>query len=478
MNLYHILFKIFITFPILGIINSFLFKKYYKTQKFFNNIIYLCLILLNILIFIYYIKYGSYNLYLFYISKGIPIIFSINSFNLISVFILVISIFFLNDTFQNYFNLLEIPEKYILYNKQMSFLYYIYILFILSSNIVINIYLFMLIMFFSYYLIINPDLVEFRKRYSLNFSLTISINIILFILSTIFFTKSNNILFFFVKKTYDIQQYWIIIIFFILIYINFIYPVYSIFKENFYYEDFLPVFIIIFFPFIFLNTFFFTKIIIYIFNINKISTYFFYIGISIILLFLIACYFTLKYIKNNIKFILNFLFLNFLVYLSRFLFSISYEEMINTYVNFLLLFMSSILIILCYSSVLFILLSANITNINLFYKRYKMELNFFMFCLAFPLIIINYISYFSLNFYNFNILYLINLIELIILTIIYFVFLYFFLQKKKEKSKSMKISELNRFKLNLSPILFFLLIVIFIIFQDNITDFIITYKTF
>ena len=201
MNLYHILFKIFITFPILGIINSFLFKKYYKIQKFFNNIIYLCLILLNILIFIYYIKYGSYNLYLFYISKGIPIIFSINSFNLISVFILVISIFFLNDTFQNYFNLLEISEKYILYNKQMSFLYYIYILFILSSNIVINIYLFMLIMFFSYYLIINPDLVEFRKRYSLNFSLTISINIILFILSTIFFTKSNNILFFFVKKT-------------------------------------------------------------------------------------------------------------------------------------------------------------------------------------------------------------------------------------------------------------------------------------
>ena len=471
---YHTLFKIFLGIPIIGIINSMIFNKFYKLQKSINNLAYILLLSIITYILILFTEYGDYEFKLFNISNNIPIVFTLNSFNLSFAVVVSYSIFFINLIFQNYFNFLEIPDKYVLYNKPMSFLYFFYILFPFINNIILVLFLYLFILFYSMLLIANPDLKGLREKYTKIFVVGAISVILLFLLSAIYFAIQDI-------KDFDIYYIiGIIIIYLCLICVNYTYPIYIIFKESFYYEDLLPISIILLFPFMFLNTFLFIKLLRFLFvnNLVNLSIYFYYAGILPIILYLIAIGFGFKYIKNSIKFILIFIFANYFIFLSQLFFSNTEYELLRNYTNFLLLYISDILIILSYCAILFILLATNIININLVYKRYKLEVNFYIFCILI-LLLFNFSSFFSLNLYNFNLFYFINLIEIVLSVLYYIIYLFFFLKKKKDSklhTGSIKISEGKRIRFIIAQIIFLIFVVMLLVYQESIIQFLMHYK--
>ena len=218
---------------------------------------------------------------------------------------------------------------------------------------------------------------------------------------------------------------------FLLILINLSGPIYFVFKEKFYYEDLLPMLVILIFPFIIFNTFLFTKVLYYVFynNISNVGLYFYYSGFFLIVIFLLLLFLNFKYIKNGVKFILLFGFLNFIIFFSQFLFLNTAEELAKLYVNFLLLVFGVTISILSYSAVLFELLKLNTTSIGTVYKYSKLKVNLFFIAEFLP-IFMNFYSFLSLDFNNFNVLYFINMLELFVLLGVYITHIIITVRKK------------------------------------------------
>ncbi len=480
-SLYYFLFKILLVLPILGIVNSTYMNKFFKVQKIINNIIYILLMVICGYVLIMFAAYGKYDLKLFAIARDIPIVFSANSINLMFGMFMSIVVLFLNLVFQNSFNYLNLPDKYVLYNRQISYLYFFYILLSFSSSIVVSIFIYLLILIYSFFLITNPDLKEFRKNYNIVFCISFICSMVFILIAAFYFFYNENSLFVFqdINGFDTVSGYWVLFVLFLLLLVNISGPFYLIFKEKFYYEDFLPLFTIFFFPFMFFNTFLFIKIIYYVFynSFDAIKIYFHYSEFFMILLFLTACFFAGKFIKNSIKFILLFSVMNFIVFVSQILFVTTNIEVVKVFSSFLLFMLSILLIVLSYAGVLFLLLKLDITDMTILYKNSKTELNFYIFCLFMP-ILMNLLSFFDLNLYNFDILYLINLVEILILFIFYMVYIFLSLNKKlkDDAKKPNDVLPIDRIMFFVPQIILLFIFLFFILLKSQIVKYIVFYK--
>lgn len=436
--LYNFFFIMILTIPFVGLLNSLLTNNNFVLQKRINNCVFFSVILLCLLLMICYSFNGINSINLFSISRNVPIIFSSEPFNLSFGIFMSIIIFYLNYLFQDSFNLLNLSNKYVLYNQQIACLYILYIFLSFSHDIVVSILLYTLILIYSYFLITNPDLKDFRKDYSVVLTISFISSMIFLCIIGFYFIYNGNNLFVFqnISNLENIEIYWLLVVLFLLILINLSGPIYFIFKEKFYYEDLLPMLVILIFPFSIFNTFLFTKVLYYVFynNIGNVGLYFYYSGFFLVIIFLLLLFLNFKYIKNGVKFILLFGLLNFIVFFSQFLFLNTEYELIKLFINFLLLILSITISILSYSEILFELLKLNTINTGTIYKYSRLKMNLY-FVSAFLPIFSNFYSFFSLDFNNFNILYLFNLIELFILLLLYIVHIMIVLRKKTDKKE-------------------------------------------
>ena len=124
LSMYQFLFKILLLLPIAGILNSKFMNNNVPMQKIINTVVYSGIMILSFYGIFSLKQYNFYSLNLFTISKNVSGIFTINSFNIIFCFVFSIIMFFFNFVFQNYFNYLNLAEKYRLYNVQMSYLFW------------------------------------------------------------------------------------------------------------------------------------------------------------------------------------------------------------------------------------------------------------------------------------------------------------------------------------------------------------------
>ncbi|HSQ97529.1 MAG TPA: hypothetical protein VLL98_02300 [Rickettsiales bacterium] len=473
-NLYYFLSKTFLLIPIFAILGSFTLNKFTKIQNLLNDISYLSFTSISFLLLIFCSMYGEYEFKLLDISINNPISFAINSFNLTFGAIFSICIIFLNYVFQNSFSFLKLFNKYRLYNKQITFLLFFSLLVIFSNNVVISILIYTFILFSSLFLLTNPELKDLRKGYSLTFLVGLISSIIVIMVFSHYFYSNNTLLFIKqnIKDANFNSIYYTVLSFVFLCSSIFVLPIYFFFKQKLYYEDFLPAFIIYFFPFIFLNTFIFIKITYYLFTneFNNLGLYFYYIGFILAGLFIFSIIQIIFEIKNSLKFTILFNFSNFLIFLSQLLFINSDLELIKVFSNFIILIVAIFCNIFAYSGILFLLLNSNLNSTYFLYKNKKTELNFYILTLVTPLFL-NLLFFIKLNFYNFNILYFINLIEIAVLFLLFCIFIYFFLFKKpisKNIPELKTITDLEMLKFFIAPLFMFFLLIIIFYFNNEI----------
>ncbi|MDD2840315.1 MAG: hypothetical protein PHY80_04300 [Rickettsiales bacterium] len=478
-NLYYFLSKIFLLIPMIAIINSFTLNKFVNTQKVVNDVVYSSFALISCLLLFFCNVYGKYEFALFDISMKNPIIFAINSFNLSFGIIFSLCIIGLNYIFQNSFNFLKLSNKYKLYNKQIAFLLFFSLLLIFSHNVIISIFYYVVVLLSSLFLLTNPELKEMRKGYSMTFLVGLISSTILIIMFSFYFYSNNNLLFVIqnIRNASFSSIYYVVLSLILLYLIVFSFPIYIFFKEKLYYEDFLPAFVIYFFPFVFLNTFLFIKITYYLFNneFNNLGLYFYYAGFALVALFIFSIVSAIFKIKNALKFTLLFNLSSFLIFLSQVLFSNSDLDLITSFSKFIVLIIAIFSNIFAYSGILFLLLNSNTTFPYLLYKNSKIELNFYVLTLFAPLFV-NVLYFMQLNFYNFNILYFINLVEIVALFIVFCIFLYFFLIKKPILNNTPNIKEvtdLQALKFFIAPLFMFLLMLVVFCFRNDIVKIII-----
>ncbi len=478
-NSYYFLSKIFLLIPILAIISSFSLNKYVKIQKIVNNITYSSFTVVLFLLLFFSNIYGQHEITLFNISTKNPVIFAVNSFNLSFGVILSICILCLNYTFQNSFSFLKLVDKYKFYNKQITFLLFFTLLLIFSHNVLISMFCYIAVLLSSLFLLTNPELKEIRQNYSTTFLVGLISTTFLIIVFSFYFYLNNNLLFVIqnINNASFASIYYVALSLILLYLIVFSLPIYLFFKEKLYYEDFLPSFIIYFFPFVFLNTFLFIKITYYLFNneFNNLGLYFYYIGFALVGLFIFSLVSAISEIKNALKFTLLFNLSNFLIFLSQVLFVNSDLELIKSFSKFIVLVLAIFSNIFAYSGVLFLLLNSNTTSAYILYKKSKIELNFYILTLFAP-VFINVLYFMELNFYNFNVLYFINLIEIAAIFIIFCIFLYFFFIKEpnlKNTPNLKEVSDLQIFKFFIAPLFIFILMLVVFYFKNEIVKIII-----
>ena len=481
LKLYYLLFKILLALPIFGILNSTLLNNFAKTQKIINDSLYLMISLICSVVLVCFTEYGRYDFYLFTMSRNVPLAFSANSFNLMFGIFLSLLILSFNTVFQSSFSRLNLDEKYKLYNIPVATLYFLCILLSFSHSILLTLFIYASIIIASYFIITNPDLREFRIRYSVIFSASL-IGVIIFMCMLGFYYKYTGNTFFTLQNTNklnNISAYWLVFVFIILIASNFCAPFYLIFQEKFYYEDLLPVFTIFFIPFVFCNTFLFIKTAYFVFytSIHNVDIYFFYTNFLVILLFFVACGFLIRHIKNNIKFPLLLGVSCFMIFLSQMLFINSNSELVNIFSSFLLLMLCISLAVLTYSGVLFILLKTGITDTNILYENSKKELNFYTFCLLLPILVL-LISFFDLGLYNSKPIYFINLAEIFILFIVLIVHIFMLISKKVQNNPRIKlnITKKEKLKFFISQIGLLIIILFFFVLRNQVAKFILYYK--
>jgi len=478
-NLYYFLSKFFLLIPFIPILSNFTLNRLFGIQKIINDFSYTAFTVIAFLLLLFCNIYGQYEFSLFNISMKNPIIFSINSFNLSFGIIFSVCIICLNYVFQNSFSFLKLIDKYRLYNRPISFLLFFSILLIFSHNVVISMFFYIAVLLSSLFLLTNPELKEIRKGYLMTFLTGMISATILIIIFSFYFYSNNNLIFVIqnIRNASFTSIYYVILSLILLCLTVFSFPIYKFFKEKLYYEDFLPSFVIFFFPFVFLNTFLFIKITYFLFNneFNNLGLYFYYIGFILVALFVSSAILSIFEIKNGIKFTLLFNLANFLIFLSQILFSNSDFELIKSFSKFIIIMTAICCNIYAYSGVLFLLLNSNTTSSFLLYKERKLELNFYMLTLFTP-VFLNILYFMQLNFFDFNVLYFINLIEIIVIFIVFCIFLYLFLLKTPTLNNSQNVKEvtdLDSLKFFIAPIFMFLMTIVFFYFKNDIVKIII-----
>lgn len=480
LKLYYLLFQILLVFPVFGLLNSAFVNKFPKIQRIINNCVYIILSALCATVLIFFTEYGRYDVYLFTMARHVPLAFSANSLNLMFGFFMSVFIIFLNMVFQNSFGYLNLADKYKLYNKQMASLYFLCMLLSFSHSILLTVFLYVSIIMASYFLITNPDLKEFRKKYSIVFSTSLIVSIIFMCMLGFYYKYTGNTFFSLqnVSKLKSVSGYWLVFVFILLIASNFCAPIYFIFKEKLYYEDLLPVFTILTIPFIFCTTFLFIKTAYFVFynSLTEVEIYFLFTNVFVFLLFILSCVFTIKYIKNNIKFIILYCFSCFIVFLSQMLFINTSGELVNVFATFLLLMLSLCLSVLSYSGILFLLLKLGITDTNILYKSSRIELNFHVFCLLVPILIL-LVSFFDLDLQKFYTMYFINLIEIFSLFGIYIAYIVFTINKQVKNTEKVSFNDnKERIKFFAPQVALFVFIVFFLLLKSQIARFVLYYK--
>lgn len=478
-NLYYFLSKIFLLIPAITIVNSFALNKFLSIQKIINDTAYSVFAVMAFILLFFCNTYGHYDFTLFFISIKNPIIFSINSFNLSFGIIFSICIVCLNYVFQNSFNFLKLADKYKLYSKQISFLIFFSMLLIFSHNVIISTFFYIGVLLSSLFLLTNPELKELRKGYSITFLTGLISATILITVFSFYFYSNNNLLFVVqnIRNASFTSIYYVALSLILLCLMVFSFPIYKFFKEKLYYEDFLPSFIIYFFPFVFLNTFLFIKITYYLFNneFNNLGLYFYYIGFALVALFIFSIVSAILEVKNGLKFTLLFNLSNFLILLSQILFSNSDLELIKSFSKFIVMTIAIFCSVYSYSGILFFLLNSGTTYPYLLYKKSKLEINFHLFTLFMP-VFINILYFMELNFYNFNILYFINLIEIVVAFVVFCIFIYFFIIKRPNLnniSDIKEITDLQALKFFIAPLFMLIIMIVIFYFKNDIVKIII-----
>lgn len=462
------LIVLFLSLPCVIIVNNIITNVFYKndpnhtTNKTINTCIYSTLFILSIVLLI--MTGNGFRLTLIPITKNMVISFTLNTFNLIFCGFFCLLFLFFNYQFQKSFILLRLESIYILYNLQLSFLFYACFLLIFSHNLVISVLLYMLVIFSSLLLLFNYDLKDIKNRYATPFVIGMSTCILLLIAIAMFSYFSQR----FTYVATELESYWLLPLLFALIYVNFMWPIYLIFKERIFYEDMLLIFIIDFVPFILINTFLFVKISVFMFSGNYKPLLFFYTGFFAIIPFLISIYPLLSQLKNNRKFVILFGVSSFLAQISQLFFSRDVEDILLFFTNFMVLVVSVLTAALCYASIMFYMLKLSINETSLLYTKNKKELRFFLITI-FNIIVVLCVSFFSLNFANFNVLWLINLFQIFILLIIFVVYVFFCIYKKPSKMKEFsQITSGEKFEMFDSSLILFVITLLLFYFKGAI----------
>lgn len=446
-NLYYILSKILFLLPIIPVISNYFLSNSVKAQKMANITSYAIFTIAMCILYVFCISFGGYNFTILSFSFGNLLSFSMNTFNLsFGIIISVCFLFFLYN-FQNSFEYLKLSKKAILYKEQFLFILLFFFLGIFSNNIISSFFYYILTIISCLFLLKNPELKDLRKKYSITFLLGLSTAILLIIIFSNYYLNYNHSLEFRIQSLRNVSFYSVYYVVSSLILLSigvFIYPIYHFIKEKLYYEDFLPTFIIYFFPFTFLGIFLFIKITYFLFynDFNNLSLYFYYIQYILTILFILSVVFSIINIKNSLKFTILFNVSNFLVFLSQVLFAVSPIEFKKSLLKFTIYIPLVFSSILAYSGILHYLLNSGTNSIQILYKKSRIQINFYLFLLL-SLIMLNSFNYSKLNFFNFNLFYFVNLLEIISLFFVFFAFIYFLLMKKIEVKKNMELKEIS-----------------------------------
>jgi hypothetical protein len=469
-SLYVILAYVYLMLPIFIIFNNIVFNKgllapFKQVQKYLNNICYFALSVISLILLLNINNKFPFSIFFSMENSNVTFIF--NEFNLLFGFTFSTLFFFLNWQFQKMFRIMNLSANYSMYNQQLSYIFYITLLIIFSNNMLFDIFFLILLILCTLLFLHNPDLKDIKNKYLYLFSISIVEYILLYIcVAFISYYNSGNINF---SQLSGLSNYWVIFVFACFIGFNYIVPSYSILKEQIFYEDLLPLFIIFFIPFVMINTFLFMKTMIYVFDENIDKLHFYYIGFFMVFLFLVSLYPLLKQFKNNRKFVIMFNMSTYIVFSSQLLFIIKEKEILQFFVNFIyFIFMITVNILTC-CSVVFLMLKTNVANTSSIYKVHKNEIRFHLFTI-FAIVMMLPFTFYTTNFHNFNILYLVNLLEMLILLIIFFVYIYFCLYKKPSKEKELlNVDKDAIVDMFIVPIVSFIVFLMFLFFKNQVT---------
>jgi hypothetical protein len=167
---------------------------------------------------------------------------------------------------------------------------------------------------------------------------------------------------------------------------------------------------------------------------------------------------------------------NFLAFFLQALFARNIKDLYQIFSSFLLLILVMNLSVLSYAVILFTLLKVEVTETKLLYKKFKIELLFYMFNLLY-LIIIDFNSFLNLNFHNFGLLHLVNIFEILILVFVLVAHFYYSILKEPLKIKKVKLLPLNeRLNFILPNLIFLFFSLVLFLLKNQISKFLISYK--
>jgi hypothetical protein len=372
---------------------------------------------------------------------------------------------FLNIQLQNQFYFLSLDDIYAFYSQQFICIFYAAFLIIFSNNLFVTNILYAVLVFSSLLLLHNPDLKDIKNKYSHVFVSGMVACVFLFvgIVFMYFFEKKST--FVVLENNF---QYLVYILLPVLLY-NFIYPIHSLFKEKVFYEDLVPLSIIVFVPYCVVNIFLFTKTVVFILGENLEKIHIIYSGYFLILLFLVTLYFLIKNFKFNRKFILLYNILSFLTFLTQFSLVRNSTEMLHFYTNFVFFVLIFFLNVLASSSMVFFMFILKAQEMSAVYRMYKKEIRFYLFSLLLTVMFLS-MSFFDANMYFFNLMYLLNLIQIFIVLIVFLVHLYFCIYKRPIKLMETK-SKAMLPRIFLPTFVYFLILLLLLMFRTMFFSF-------
>jgi hypothetical protein len=188
-RVYQFFIQIYLFIPIILILNNIivnLFPEIAKNiQRPINNFFYFIIFLSSLSIFLLYtINFKINNV--FSIAPFVGLSLNFNIFNILFMVFFSLFFMFLNYQFQKTFKMLHLIRTYPLYNQQLSFIFYETVLIVFSSNLIVTILLYMVLIFTTLLFLHNKDLKDLKNRYSYSFITGFGCAVFLLIIASIF----------------------------------------------------------------------------------------------------------------------------------------------------------------------------------------------------------------------------------------------------------------------------------------------------